>query len=147
MHTDTVPALELRRTYDAPRERIYQAWTTPAILKEFFAPNDVKVEDVAMDLRVGGAYHIAIRNGDGELLVVRGVYRELQAPSRIVCTWAWDEDDAALAKETLLTLEFHARGERTELILTHEFLRDKEQRDNHQGGWSKILDCLPRVLR
>src|SRR5579863_9006416 len=140
MPTDTATGLVLRRTFDAPRERLFEAWTTPAIAREFLGPGDVKVEEIAMDPRVGGAYRIAFRRPDGELMVARGIYRELRAPERIVCTWAWDEDDAALERETMLTIEFHERGGKTELVLTHERFRDSEQRDNHEHGWTAILD-------
>lgn len=146
MPADTATGLVLRWTYDAPRERLFEAWTTPQILKEFFAPGDAKVEDVQIDLRVGGSYRIAIRNPDGELWCVRGVYRELSRPERIVCTWSWEEDDPSLERETLLTLAFFEKGSQTELVLTHELFRDSEQRDNHEAGWTKILAVLPRVV-
>jgi uncharacterized protein YndB with AHSA1/START domain len=132
--------------FDAPRERLFEAWTTPNIVKEFFGPGVVKVEEVEIDPRVGGTYRVGFRRSDGELLVARGVYRELRAPEKIVCTWAWDEDDPALAKETLLTVEFRARDPQTELILTHDLFRDSQQRDNHEHGWTAILDQLPRAL-
>jgi len=146
MPADTATGLVLRRIYDAPRERLYEAWTTPQILKEFFAPADVKVEDVQIDLRIGGGYCIAVRNPEGEVWRVRGLYRELSPPQRIVCTWSWEEDDASLERETRLTLEFFEKGSQTELVLTHELFRDSEQRDNHERGWTKILEVLPRVV-
>jgi len=147
MLTDTATGLVLRQTFDAPRERLFEAWTTPAIAKEFLGPSEVKIEEIAMDPRIGGAYRVAFRRPDGELMVARGIYRELRAPERIVCTWAWDEDDPALEKETLLTIEFHERGGKTELVLTHERFRDSEQRDNHEHGWTAILSQLGRTLR
>ncbi|HEY6327437.1 MAG TPA: SRPBCC domain-containing protein [Candidatus Cybelea sp.] len=146
MPADTATGLVLRRTYDAPRERLYEAWTTPQILKEFFAPGDVKVEDVQIDLRVGGGYRMAFKMPDGEVWCVRGTYRELRAPERIVCTWSWEEDDPALERETLLTLEFLERDSQTELVLKHELFRDSEQRDSHEHGWTEILEALPRVV-
>jgi uncharacterized protein YndB with AHSA1/START domain/predicted enzyme related to lactoylglutathione lyase len=147
MPTDTATGLVLRRTYDAPRERIFEAWTTPASVKEFFGPPEVKISDVEIDPRVGGAYRIDFKRPDGELLTVRGVYRELRAPERIVCTWAWDEDDPALEKETLLTIEFVERGSQTELVLTHELFRDAQQLENHEHGWTAILEQLGRSFR
>ncbi len=146
MPADTATGLVLRRTYDAPRERLYEAWTTPQMLKEFFAPGDTKVEDVQIDLRIDGGYRIAIRHPDGEVWHVAGAYRELSAPERIVCTWSWEEDDPALERETVLTLEFVKRGTQTEMILTHELFRDSQQRDNHERGWTEILETLPRAI-
>jgi len=134
--------LVLRRTYRARREQVFAAWTTPSIVAQFFGPDDVTIGDVAMDPTPGGAYRIEMRMPDGEIWPVSGVYREVVAPERIVCTWKWDEDDPAQERETLLTLEFLDRGGETELVLTHEGFRDEEQRDGHSKGWSAILSQL-----
>jgi uncharacterized protein YndB with AHSA1/START domain/predicted enzyme related to lactoylglutathione lyase len=147
MPTDTSTGLVLRRTYSVPRERLFVAWTTPRILQQFLGPADITVPEIQVDPRVGGSYRIVMRKPDGELLVVNGVYRELRAPERIVCTWSWEEDDPALENESLLTLEFIERGEKTELILTHEAFRDATQRDNHEHGWTAILHQLNGTLR
>ena len=146
MPTDTATGLVLRRTFDAARDRVFDAWTSPAMLREFLAPPEGKIGDVAIDLRPGGKYHIEVVHDDGDVWTVRGVYREVRRPERIVCTWGWDEDDPSLRHETLLTLEFLERSGKTELVLTHERFRDQEQRDNHEGGWSKILQQLDRAF-
>jgi uncharacterized protein YndB with AHSA1/START domain/predicted enzyme related to lactoylglutathione lyase len=145
----TVPdtRLVLRRTYEASRERLFAAWTTPETLRQFFGPGDTSVIEAELDVRERGRYRITFRRPDGEQLTVGGVYREIRAPERIVCSWAWEEDDPALEKETLLTLEFFDRGDATELILTHEDFRDATQRDNHERGWTPMLDQLADVLR
>jgi uncharacterized protein YndB with AHSA1/START domain len=145
MATDTAAELVLRRTFDASRERLFAAWTTPEVIREFFGPGDVTIENVEIDARPGGAYRIDFKRADGEGLTARGIYRELRSSEKIVCTWAWDEDDPALEKETLLTIEFFDRNGQTELVLTHELFRDAQQRDNHKEGWSAILDKLSKV--
>ncbi len=147
MVTDTSTQLVLRRTFSASPERLFEAWTTPDILTKFLGPGEVDVVDVKADARVGGKYSITFRDSDGDVMVVGGVYRELVPSQRIVCTWAWEEDDPSLAKETLLTLEFVPRGTQTELVLTHENFRDATQRNNHQNGWTQILDKLQQLQR
>lgn len=147
MPTDTSTGLVLRRTFGVPRERLFAAWTTPQILQQFLGPADITVPEVQVDPRVGGSYRIIMLKPDGERLVVGGVYRELKAPERIVCTWSWEEDDPALENESLLTLEFIERGRETELVLTHEAFRDVTQRDNHEHGWTAILHQLNGTLR
>jgi uncharacterized protein YndB with AHSA1/START domain len=138
--------LSLRRTFAAPRERVFAAWTTPEIARQFMGPGDVEASEIRMDPRTGGSYSITMVKPDGERLVASGVYREVRAPERIVCTWSWEEDDPALERETLLTLDFIERGEQTELVLTHENFRDAQQRDNHNEGWTEILDQLGPAL-
>lgn len=140
-------SLTLRRTYPVARGRLFAAWTTPNAIKQFFGPGDVAVTEASLDLRVGGSYRIGMQQPDGEIWVIKGVYRELDPPSKIVCTWAWEEDDPGLEHESLLTLEFLDRGEESELVLTHENFRDATQRDSHQEGWTTILAQLDGALR
>lgn len=138
--------LVLRRTYRAPRERLFAAWTDPDAVARFFGPGDVTVCDARIDPRVGGKYSVTFRQPDGELMTVGGVYREVKAPERIVCTWSWEEDDPALEKETLLTVEFLEHGDETELVLTQEAFRDADQRDRHEHGWTSILEQLASTM-
>ena len=145
-HVSTVPALVIRRTFRAPRERVFAAWTDPDTVRKFMSPGDVKVGDVQLDVRDGGKFRIVMVHADGELLPVRGVYKEVRTPERLVMTWTWEEDDPSEERETLLTLDFFDRNGETELVLTHEDLRSEESRASHEHGWTGILDKLPEVL-
>src|SRR5579871_4797859 len=138
----TAPAptsLVLRRTFEAPCERVFRAWLSPDIMRRFLDGDRHEILDVTADARVGGSYSITWKGDDGPM-TVRGVYRELVPNERIVCTWTWEEDDPGDVCETLLTLEFHAAGDRTELVLTHVNFRSETSRDNHAEGWQSIFD-------
>ena len=137
--------LVVRRTYRAPRERVFSAWLDPDVLSKFIAPDTCSAGPISVDARVGGTYFITMNAPDGEM-VARGEYLEISRPERIVFTWKWDEDDPTEEHDTQVTLEFADRGEQTELTLTHERLRSVESRDNHTSGWSSIADNLERVL-
>ena len=141
-----VPALALRRTYKAPRQRVFDAWTKPELAAKFFGPGDVKVPEIEMDVRTGGSYRILMLMPDGERMNVRGTYREVRAPERLSMTWRWEEDDPADEFDTLLTLEFNEVAGGTELVLTHEQLASVESRDRHADGWGKIMDQLAEAL-
>ena len=144
--TNVVPAIVLSRTYDAPVERVFAAWTDPQIAAKFMGPGNVKATNIKIDPRVGGKYSITMVLEDGETMHVAGVYREVQPPHRLSMTWRWEEDDPADAYDTLLTLEFLERGEKTELVLTHDQFRRVESRDNHEKGWSAILEQLTSAV-
>jgi len=144
--TNAVPTLVLSRIYDAPAERVFAAWTDPQIAAKFMGPGNVKATNIKMDVRVGGEYSILMVLEDGETLRVGGVYREVQPPKRLSMTWRWEEDDPAEEYDTLLTLELFERGEKTELVLTHEQFAKLESRNNHEKGWTAILDRLGRIL-
>lgn len=137
--------LRLTRRFSAPREQVFDAWTTPEALSRWFAPSDDFTTSVAeLDLRVGGRYRITMRSPDGEEHTVHGVYREIVRPGRLVFTWAWISWPEA--KDSLVTVELHDRDGETELVLTHGQLTDEESREKHEEGWSGCLARLPRAL-
>ncbi|HTA38347.1 MAG TPA: SRPBCC domain-containing protein [Candidatus Acidoferrales bacterium] len=142
-----VEALVIRRTYNAPRERVFDAWVKPEIFRRWMGPNDVAVREMEFDARVGGKYRIVMVAPDGERFVVFGTIREYDRPHRLSYTWQWEDDDGAPeAVETLLTLDFHDRNGDTELVLTHENFASAESRDRHDGGWSNALEKLVPVV-
>jgi uncharacterized protein YndB with AHSA1/START domain len=141
----TIPALVIRRTYSFPRERVYRAWTDPQIAKQFICPEGVTIPEIEMDVREGGTYRIVMQPSEGERLVVRGVYREVRKPERLVMTWRWEEDDPRDERDTLLSLDFIDRNGSTELVLTHENFASVDSRDRHEHGWSSIMEKLDGV--
>ena len=141
-----VPALVLRRTYRAPRQRVFDAWTKPHIAAAFLGPGGATVPEIEMDVREGGTYRIVMLKPDGERLPVSGTYRDVRAPERLSMTWRWEEDDPAEEYDSLLTLEFNEVAGGTELVLTHEQLASVESRDRHTEGWGMILDQLSNAV-
>jgi uncharacterized protein YndB with AHSA1/START domain len=141
-----VPAIVLRRTYRAPRQRVFDAWTQPQFAAQFFGPGEVTVPEIEMDVRQGGTFRIVMLMPDGDRLNVSGTYREVRAPERLSMTWRWEEDDPANEYDSLLTLEFSDVAGGTELVLTHEQLATVESRDRHADGWGKIMEQLSGVL-
>ncbi|MBV8246118.1 MAG: SRPBCC domain-containing protein [Candidatus Eremiobacteraeota bacterium] len=138
----TIPALVVHRTYPAPASRVYEAWTRPELVRQWFQPGDNPITNVEMDVRPGGRYRITFRMQDGEDWTVGGVYREVRAPERLSFTWQWEGDEA----EMLVTLEFREQGEATELVLTHERFAEEASRERHGHGWNDGLDKLGAFL-
>jgi uncharacterized protein YndB with AHSA1/START domain len=137
--------LFVARTFAAPREEVFRAWTDPEALKEWWAAGPGFTTPVAeVDLRVGGRYRLGMKAPDQELpYVVGGTYREIERPARLVYTWAWEGSNAP---ETLVTVEFRDRGSLTEVVLTHEHFADATDRDRHAAGWNGCLDRLAQVI-
>ncbi len=141
--------LVVSREFNAARERVWQAWTQPEQIKSWLGGfSEMTVESARADLRVGGKFRIQLRQPDGEYFTAAGTYLEVKAPEKLVYTWDWEKDGAGAefgeleGKETLLTIEFRAKGNRTELILTHERFTSIERRDRHEGGWKLWLEKL-----
>jgi len=142
--TDT--ELRLERRYDAPADRVFEAWTNPEVLRRWWAAGpDWECPQAEVDLRVGGRYRLAMRNPEGETHVVVGEYTAISAPDHLAYTWAWEGGDAA---ETLVSVDFRPDGDGTTVVLTHTGFPDERAREMHAHGWTGCLDNLgARVLK
>ncbi len=143
----TSPATTLRvaRTFAAPREKVFRAWTDPEELKKWFGPVGYSTLIAEVDLRVGGKYRLGMRKlPGGDIFYLTGTYREVRTPEKLVYTWFW-ENEPELG-ETLVTVEFRARGNSTEVVVTHELFPNQKMRDDHDKGWNSCLDRLPQAL-
>jgi uncharacterized protein YndB with AHSA1/START domain len=141
--TTTPTSLRIRHVFNAPRQKVFEAWTTPELLTQWFHPQEgFRVTLAEVDLREGGEYRIGLQPpGEERILVVSGEYQEIQSPEKLVFTWMWESDDPD-QEDTLVTLEFFDRGGNTELVLTHERFANAEARDQHAIGWEGCLSGL-----
>lgn len=137
--------IKITRLIAAPREKVFKAWTDPVEIKRWWGPPGFTTPLAEVDLRVGGAYRIAMKPPDGDVIYVAGVYREVQPPSKLVFTWAWDEDGAP-GHESLVTVFFIERGDATEVVFSHERLKDAESRDRHAEGWEALFASLAAYI-
>ena len=147
--------LQLTRVFDAPRELVFKAWTDVEQFPLWFgaaACEGSSLQSARADVRVGGKYRLQVRRADGEYWTTVGVYREVKPPERLVFTWQFEKDGRGdefgevEPPEMLVTLEFKARGQQTELILTHERFASVESRDRHQEGWGRCLTELGKFV-
>ena len=108
----------MTRDFDAPRRLVFDALTKPELLKRWlgvFGGWELAVCDV--DLKVGGAYrYVWRRSSDGSEMGLRGVYREIVPPERLVCTELFDE--AWYPGESLITTTLAEQGDRTTFTST-----------------------------
>jgi uncharacterized protein YndB with AHSA1/START domain len=145
--------LILTRMLNAPQERAFKAWTSPEHIQEWMRPEPgLGVTVASVDLRVGGKYRIQMKTPDGEFFTAVGVFKEVKAPERLVYTWDFEKDGSGAefgeveGKESLVTIEFLKRGERTELVLTHSRFATVESRDNHAQGWGKLAESFAKFV-
>lgn len=148
MSTTTVDkTLKINRRFKAPRERVFAAFTSADSIKQWFGPGPVRVVECTADFRVGGSYRIKARSPESEGdVVVSGVYREISPPAKIVYTWKWEDDEDWVNVESLVTFEFNAVGDETELNLTHTGFPSVESGGRHEHGWGGCLDKLEALL-
>ena len=80
-------SLEITRFISAPPARVYDAWTDPTRLKQWFGPENVRTRNITAEVRVGGKYRWDVITQDGEEWAAFGEYRELVPGKKIVFTW------------------------------------------------------------
>lgn len=138
--------LTISRTIRAPRQKVFEAFTKPDLLKQWFRPRGFAVVDVALDARVGGRYRVTMRPRSGSTETVTGEYREVKAPERLVFTWNWESKEMGTIGETLITVTFDERraehGVETDVRLLHSGFPVPEARDGHSQGWNSVLNGL-----
>lgn len=148
----TATSLEVKRVFQAPKARVYQAWTDPEMMNKWLFPDAGMYAVCRVDLRVGGRYEVQMHppkvapdEPAKEPYIVAGVYQEIIPEEKLVFTWQWqgDEDN----EETLITLSFRSLGDsETELTLLHERFGSEESRDNHAQGWEGTFNQLAIAL-
>jgi len=131
--------LRLRRTFQAPREKVFRAWTDPDQMKHWCAPSADYETAAEVDLRVGGKYRIQMMHKNGASHTAFGEYQEVIEPEKLVYTWSWEDGSVS---GSLVTVEFRDLGSATELLLMHERFPTTEWRDKHSQGWT---GCLGRI--
>jgi uncharacterized protein YndB with AHSA1/START domain len=136
----------ITRVFDAPREAVFEAWTTAEGFRQWFGPKRATLSVAEFDPRAGGAFAFSTRfdDGDGTDYWSRGTFREVVAPRRIVMTLAGNAPDGTIV-DTEITVTFLVRGART-LMLLHQTDKNPALRDAFIGGWSDGLDKLAEYL-
>lgn len=136
--------LVITRTFPAPRERVFEAWTDEAIVRQWFCPGkDMTIPVAEVDAREGGRYRIVMQNKDGETYSPSGVYEKVQPHEQLIFSWQWAESDLV----TRVTIDFRELGDaETELTLTHEGFPETDIRDRHNEGWQGCLSRLAAIF-
>lgn len=135
--------LKLTRIIPASQKEVFEAWTTAESMKQWFCPEGATVLLIELDVRIGGTFRIETQHPAEGRIAIRGVYRDIVPPEKLVFTWVSEHTHH---RESLVTLEFLARGEATELILVQRQLPDEEAVQRHSAAWTQILDRLATSL-
>lgn len=154
----------ISRVFDAPRERVWSAWTEVERLKQWWGPKGFVVTHCKLDLRPGGLMHYCLRMPDGNEMWGRFVYREIVKPERLVFVNSFSDKDGGITvhpmspnwpREMLTTVTFEAQGGKTEvrvqwtLFDTATDLERKtfdEGRDSMKMGWTGTMDQFDAFL-
>lgn len=139
----------MTRTFDAPRNLVFDAHTKPEHVVHWFGPHGHTLPVCRIDLRPGGAWRYILREPDGREMGMKGVYREIVPPERLVYTEIFD-DFEEIAGESLITTTFvEADGKTT--VTSSVVYRSKEVRDavlqsGMEHGAAETFDRLAEYL-
>lgn len=154
----TSKPLVIVRTFNAPVERVWAAWTEPEQAKKWWGPKDFTASIPQMDFRVGGKAILCMHSPDGKDYYSTGTYKEIVPMKKIVCTDSFSDKDGNIvsAKEygmgddfpdvMLVTIEFEDLGGTTKMTLTHAGIPAGEMGDMTNAGWNESFDKLAASL-
>jgi len=143
--------LVLTRVIDAPPEKLFRAWTEPALLKQWFAPLPWTTPHAELDVRPGGASLVVMRGPDGNEFPHRGVYLEVVASERLVFTDAYSKAWEPSSKPFMTAiLTFENQGGRTRYTarVRHWTVADRETHEKmgFHEGWGRCTDQLAALV-
>lgn len=164
---DTAPAgaldLVMTRVVDVPRERIWKAWTDPALLPKWFCPKPWSASVLEMDVRPGGAFRTVMHSPDGtDMPEGNGCYLEVVENERLSFTSALTagfrpaeppvsvDDCHAFHMTAIITLEAVGEGSTrytARALHSSEANRDKHAAMGFHEGWSTCLDQLVAMVK
>jgi uncharacterized protein YndB with AHSA1/START domain len=143
--------LVLTRLINAPREKLFRAWTEPALLKQWFAPKPYTTPVANLDVRPGGASLVVMRDPQGNDLPCPGVYLEVVPNERLVFTDAFTkawEPSAKPFMTGILTFENVAGQTRYTARVRHWTVVDREAHEKmgFRQGWGQCTDQLEALV-
>jgi uncharacterized protein YndB with AHSA1/START domain len=142
--------VEITRVFDAPRKLVWQAWTDPKMMAQWFGPRGFTSSVPELDVQVGGALRIVMHGPDGNDYPMKGVFIEVAPPERLVFSnIAIDSDGKHLLEgETSVTL-IEQGGKTTMTLMTHAVGRvpiAKQMLAGMNAGWTQSIDKLEELV-
>jgi uncharacterized protein YndB with AHSA1/START domain len=141
----------ITRVFDAPRELVWKAWTDSKHMAQWWGPQGFTNPVCEMDVRPGGALRIVMRAPDGAEHPMKGVFREIVEPERLVFTAVAEDENGNPLLEALTTVTFAKQGGKTKLTV-HACavgLAAVAERmlEGMQAGWTQSLDRLEAHMK
>ena len=145
MAEEAARVVRIERTFDAPAEDVFDAWTSEEVIRRWFIPAAGWQEPSAeVELRVGGKIRVVMRDPDGEPVEAGGEYTRIERPHRLAFTWTFDDDPS---NQQMIELEFTEREGVTTVLFVNSDISEKQRRDAQYDGWSTCFDNLKLMLK
>lgn len=139
--------VHIRRTFNAPAESVWAAWTKPELVARWYGLRYLRMVECTINLEVGGTWRWVLAAPDGQLIAFSGVFKDIRAPHRLTRTEVFE---AMPGTDYVVTLDFEPVGDKT-VLLSRMIYQSKDHRDGHlqsgmEGGMNETYERLDEVL-
>lgn len=150
--------LVITRVFDAPKERVWQAWTNPEHLKKWWGPKTYSCPECEIDLRVGGKFTNSMMGPDGKIIWGTGTYKEIIPNQKLVFTDSFADEKGnvvpseyygmqGMPLEMLVTVILEEDNGKTKMTMIHAGLPEGEHSAGAKIGWNSSFDKMAELLK
>jgi uncharacterized protein YndB with AHSA1/START domain len=151
--------LVITRIFDAPRERVWKAWSEPEQMMKWWGPKHFTAPVCKMDFRVGGKYLFCMRDLNGKDYWSTGIYKEIVPNEKIVWTDSFADENGNVVpgshysmgddfpREMTVTVSFEDENGKTKMTLRHTGMPAGEMSKMAGQGWNEQFDKLVELLK
>lgn len=149
--------LTIVRTFNAPKELVWKAFTEPEHIKKWWGPKEYTSPDCTMDFSIGGKYLTSMMDAQGNKIWSTGVYKEIIPYEKIVCSDSFADEKGnvvsgdhygmpGMPKEFTITIKLEEENGKTKLTLVHAGMPAGEMQKGANAGWNSSLDKMEALL-
>lgn len=146
-HSTIHSTFVIERTYDAPPQRVFDAWADPAAKAQWFGPSGQPKDAHSMEFRVGGREHLTVQVGDGPAFSYDAVYQDIVPGQRIIYAYDMHNGDTRISV-SLAVVELEAHGAGTRLTLTEHgvYLDGHDTPAQREDGTIGLMQALGKYV-
>lgn len=135
----------IARSFDAPRELVFQSWSESAHVQTWFCPSGYTVTACSFDARRGGRWRVEFRSATGSTFIEDGEFLEVTPPERLVFSLTQHARGQS-GPQTLVTVTFAQAGAKTDMVFRQSGFESVERRDGNAEGWGECFVKLDSHL-
>ncbi len=137
----------ITRTFDAPRDLVFKAYTDPKLIEEWWGPRRLTVEIDKMEVKPGGPWRFINKDADGNIFAFHGVYHDLKVPEWIVFTFEWEGMPGHVLMETIKLEEVDGQTKLTDISVFQTVEdRDGMLANGMEGGAEESTERMAELL-
>ncbi len=151
--------LIITRVFNAPIQLVFEAWTNPEHLKNWWAPKGFTTTYCTVDLRIGGLFRYCMTSPDGSGIWGGGIYKEIDARNKIIYTDCFTDKDgnpvppsyyglqSTTIQESQVEVKFENENGATKVTLKYTNMAELgKEREMARQGWNDMLESLTNYL-